>query len=295
MPALRSGLVLVWSGLVAGLAWGSAAPVPVAKGPEDRIRRDVTYLASPALEGRGPLTPGINKAADYIAEEFKKAGLAPVKGSYFQPFAVPARLKDAPARLVLRGPKGEKLDLVEGVSFNVVPISGTVLVDGQPLPAGAQIPFGATIDATNGIVSVTTVGPGGVPQTAYFFGGVFQLVQGANGVTELVMKQGDFSVCQTSKTTKKAPSKRAKQAAPAKNAKDDSKKVVRELWGTGKGSFRTKGRFASATVRGTLWLVADRCDGTYTQVNEGVVTVLDLVRNRTIVIKTGRSVLVRPK
>jgi hypothetical protein len=78
-------------------------------------------------------------------------------------------------------------------------------------------------------------------------------------------------------------------------AKAASKTVVRSLWGTGKGKFRTRGRYAAATVRGTLWYQADRCDGTYTQVEEGVVTVLDTVRNKTLIVRVGHSVLVRPK
>ena len=48
-------------------------------------------------------------------------------------------------------------------------------------------------------------------------------------------------------------------------------------------------------MRGTLWYHADRCDGTYTQVNEGVVTVLDLVRKKILIVRAGHSVLVRPK
>jgi hypothetical protein len=70
---------------------------------------------------------------------------------------------------------------------------------------------------------------------------------------------------------------------------------VRQVWGTGKGSFRTKGRYSSATVRGTLWYHADRCDGTYTQVYEGSVTVLDAARKKVLVVRAGHSVLVRPK
>jgi hypothetical protein len=84
--------------------------------------------------------------------------------------------------------------------------------------------------------------------------------------------------------------KRKVQALAATN-----KKVVRALWGTGKGSFRTKGRYSSATVRGTLWYHADRCDGTFTKVNEGSVTVRDLARNRVLIVRAGRSVLVRPR
>ena len=85
------------------------------------------------------------------------------------------------------------------------------------------------------------------------------------------------------------------QDAGALQADGDATKVVRALWGTGKGSFRTKGRYSSATVRGTLWYHADRCDGTYTQVNEGVVTVLDVARKKTLIVRAGHSVLVRPK
>jgi hypothetical protein len=48
-------------------------------------------------------------------------------------------------------------------------------------------------------------------------------------------------------------------------------------------------------VRGTLWLTQDRCDGTLTRVDQGVVNVLDLVRNKTLVVLAGHSVLVRPR
>src|SRR5436190_20282121 len=42
---------------------------------EARLRQDVTYLASDALEGRGVGTEGLNKAADYVAAQFKQMGL----------------------------------------------------------------------------------------------------------------------------------------------------------------------------------------------------------------------------
>jgi hypothetical protein len=195
-------------------------------------------------------------------------------------------------------------DPVAGVNFNVVPISGTVLVNGVLLPDAKQIPFGATIDATNGIVSITTIGPNGLPQTAFFYGGVFQLLQGPGGVTNLLLVGGDFSVCPVV-TAKAKPTSKTKStagrtlqgvlAAQAKAPPKNSKKVVRAIWGSGKGSFRTTGRFSSATVRGTLWYNADRCDGTYTKVNVGTVTVLDLPRNKILIVKAPSSVLVRPK
>ena len=48
------------------------------------LRADVTYLSSDELEGRATPSRGLDKAADYIAEQFKKTGLEPINGSYFQ-------------------------------------------------------------------------------------------------------------------------------------------------------------------------------------------------------------------
>jgi Zn-dependent M28 family amino/carboxypeptidase len=52
----------------------------------ERIRGDVKYLASDALEGRGTGTRGGDLAANYIAKQFKDAGVEPAgdNGSYFQ-------------------------------------------------------------------------------------------------------------------------------------------------------------------------------------------------------------------
>src|SRR6516225_9069243 len=84
---------------------------------EARLRRDVTYLASDELEGRGVTTRGINLAADFIAAEFKKAGLQPVgpNGSYFQPFSMAGSVLMEPARLKLHGPGGKQIELKPGV------------------------------------------------------------------------------------------------------------------------------------------------------------------------------------
>ena len=52
----------------------------------ERMMKDIKYLASDELAGRGLGTPGIEKAAQYIAGEFKKIGLKPGgdDGGYFQ-------------------------------------------------------------------------------------------------------------------------------------------------------------------------------------------------------------------
>jgi ferric-dicitrate binding protein FerR (iron transport regulator) len=68
---------------------------------------------------------------------------------------------------------------------------------------------------------------------------------------------------------------------------------VRRLWGNGKGRFTTKGRYSSATVRGTRWLVQDRCDGTLTRVLRGVVKVKDFRSRKTINVRAGRTYLAK--
>ncbi len=52
----------------------------------ERMLKTVQYLASEELAGRAPGSTGINKAADFIAEKFKNAGLLPGAddGTYFQ-------------------------------------------------------------------------------------------------------------------------------------------------------------------------------------------------------------------
>ena len=53
---------------------------------KDRMMGFVNYLADAKLKGRGAGTPELDQAADYIVEQFKKAGLQPGAddGSYFQ-------------------------------------------------------------------------------------------------------------------------------------------------------------------------------------------------------------------
>ena len=80
------------------------------------------------------------------------------------------------------------------------------------------------------------------------------------------------------------------RSPPPKRKK--SKRKVRHLWGRGNGSFRTGGKRSAATVRGTWWLVEDRCDATLTRVKVGRVDVRDFRLKKTIRLraKTRRSI-----
>jgi hypothetical protein len=49
------------------------------------LRNDLKFIASDELQGRDTPSPGLDRAADYIAEQFRRAGLEPGAGnSYFQ-------------------------------------------------------------------------------------------------------------------------------------------------------------------------------------------------------------------
>ncbi|HTC87506.1 MAG TPA: M28 family peptidase [Bryobacteraceae bacterium] len=51
----------------------------------DSLRTDLMYIASDQLQGRDTPSPGLDLAADYIAAQFRRAGLEPgVSDSYFQ-------------------------------------------------------------------------------------------------------------------------------------------------------------------------------------------------------------------
>src|SRR6266550_3110699 len=55
-----------------------------------RYMKDVVYLASDELKGRGDGSPELDRAAEYIAEQFRLAGLSPAgdANTYFQGFDI---------------------------------------------------------------------------------------------------------------------------------------------------------------------------------------------------------------
>ena len=148
-----------------------------------------------------------------------------------------------------------------------------------PLKDPVQIPVGSTIDTTKGRIALTSAADkGGTEQSAWFYDGIFKISQtrGAKPITELALAGPKLSC------------PRGKKASTAQK-----KPKTRKLWGDGKGKFRTRGQFSSATVRGTKWVVIDRCDGTLTRVSRGSVTVRDAVRKKTVVVRAGKQYLAR--
>lgn len=145
-----------------------------------------------------------------------------------------------------------------------------------PLTAPEQIQFGAIIDARKGRVRIAIANGRGGVDTAEFFEGMFRLVQprARRPIAELQLFGGSFRGCPRG----------VRASAAARRGRS-----VRHLWGSGSGSFRTKGRFAAATLRGTTWLTDDRCNGTLARVTQGSIAVRDFVRRRTVVLRASRG------
>ena len=193
--------------------------------------------------------------------------------------------------------------VVSGEVFVKLPGSGRARATGPPkgfvpFTGAANIPVGSQLDTSKGRVALTSAADTGgrKTQTSDFYQGIFQVKQAAPKkkpakakalTTDLVMK-GQIARSQC------APLKGARSAAvDAKKKKKGPKAVLGKLWGSGKGKFRTDGKYSSATVRGTIWLVEDRCEGTFTKVRRGTVRVRDLRRKKTITVKAGHSYLAR--
>jgi hypothetical protein len=151
-----------------------------------------------------------------------------------------------------------------------------------PVTATSAVPVGSVVDTRQGSVVLQTAVAGAKTQAATIHGGVFQVVQSATkgGLTDLVLRGP-------------APSCKAGGARAAAVTKKRTK--ARSLWASDNhGRFRTRGSNAVATVRGTSWYMSERCDGTYTHVSRGVVSVFDLHTRRSYVLHAGQSHLARP-
>ena len=150
------------------------------------------------------------------------------------------------------------------------------------LATDTEVPLDTEIDASHATIALTSALPSGHTQTGRFGGGRFQLRQGRRGYVDLYLRG---RACPTSGRHAQVGSASAAYAR---------RRRPNHLWGHDHGGrFRTHGRHSQATVRGTRWLVADRCDGTLTLVTKGSVVVRDTVRHRRLALHAGERYLAR--
>ncbi len=159
-----------------------------------------------------------------------------------------------------------------------------------------EVPLGSRVDTRKGRVTLTAEvdATTGRTQSTWFYDGIFVISQtkGAKPILVATLAGGTFAGCAPRKAATRTTFAAATGPIPfrfvAKPKPKRSKRKVRRLWGEGKGDFRTAGRRSTATVRGTRWLVEDRCDGTLTRVTQGRVDVRDLRLRKTIKLQAGK-------
>jgi hypothetical protein len=140
-------ILLSASGLSLVLAATVRVPADTHAVSQTHLLNDIKYLASDALEGRGIGTNGLNKAADYIRDQFKEAGLdvTRVNGGAFQFFKMTTKaILGSPNSVKFVGPDGKVVELKQDVDF--VPCSfggggkfgGDIVFAGYGLDDAAQ-------------------------------------------------------------------------------------------------------------------------------------------------------------
>jgi Zn-dependent M28 family amino/carboxypeptidase len=116
----------------------AVAPVSVdAVPPFVDPRRTVPFLASDALAGRMPCTPGLARAGDALAEDFQRLGLRPLPGQAddFQPFTMRLSTTLDP----ITGLLVDGCPLTVGLDFDPMSVSREGRFEGQVVFAGYGI------------------------------------------------------------------------------------------------------------------------------------------------------------
>lgn len=222
------------------------------------------------------------------------APAAPVLGR-----SVDLRLVAGRALIRLPGGRAPHLRAAAAARRGVVPPAGTGFF---PLTQPLSLPMGTVIDALHGKLALTAAtGHGARTQTGIFSGAVFRLGQAVRGPrrgqVRLALVEGafpgapSFAECATDQAAGGVPA--AGGAGPARSAKL-SPKILQTLHAhDNHGNFRTVGHHASATVRGTTWILSERCAGTYVAVRRGVVAVFVDATRRTVIVRAGGHYLAR--
>lgn len=178
-----------------------------------------------------------------------------------------------------------------GKTFNVEPVDGTIELQcpGEDqysrLTSFKQIPMGCLVNTRRGTIALTSSkGSSGDLQDADFWGGVFVVTQREGDDQEVELKLAGKRMCEKRSTAQKNGAARA----------SSSKRGGRRAWGSGKGNYETSGSYGSATVRGTTWLVIDRCDAsTLIRVAEGTVWAEDFIKEKQVVLTAGEQYIAK--
>lgn len=166
---------------------------------------------------------------------------------------------------------------------------GPVLVCRRPgavcreVDGSATVSIGAYLDTTKGAARLETTSAGGAFTGMVVYAGSFQLQQARQPGAVL-----------RARLIGRSPTGCARGSLPSGRS-SAKKRKARRLWSDGSGRFRSDGRYGSATVRGTKWLMEERCSGTFFRVTRGRIAVEDRPRAKTVEVRAPRTYLVRPR
>jgi len=187
---------------------------------------------------------------------------------------------------------------VLGKAVDVRPVSGHVFVRSPggkgfvPLTGSSEIPVGSAIDSRAGTLQLTSATPRkSATFTGTFGGAIFSILQSRSpaqkGLTTLnLVHSGVPGGPSYSRCT--ATQRHAVTATV-------NSRVLQLLRANAHGKFRTRGRYSAATVLGTKWDTAERCDGTLTIVHRGTVIVTDFRRHKNIIVHAGQRYLAKAR
>jgi hypothetical protein len=285
--------------LAPSFAGPGGPPQTVLTTPVQQVGSDFTN--HPVMASLTGLVPNAQYEVQLIATNSSGPAPEPPQQQMF------ATKQDPPPPLPVIG-KSENVSVVSGKVYIKPPPgknfggaadnvgASAALSKGQgfvPLTEARQIPTGSEIDTLNGTLKLVTAGLSvGKTQTATLSGGVYQTTQiskGINkGLTNLNLVYGAF---QGGPTLQKCMAPKKKSKAPDAQIARLNLSILQTLRASARGRFRTRGRYAAATIRGTIWSISDLCSGTRVRAIRDTVLVQDFVRHKTILLRPGRTYL----
>ncbi len=178
-----------------------------------------------------------------------------------------------------------------GKTFNVEPVAGTIELqcpgesEYSRLTSFKQVPMGCLVNTRHGTIALaSSKGSSGELQNADFWGGVFVVGQNEGDNQQVELKLAGKRMCE----------KRNPRTDRSVARSSRSRSGGRRAWGSGKGNYTTSGSYGSATVRGTTWLVVDRCNAsTLIKVAEGTVWARDFLTGKTVVLTEGEQYIAK--
>jgi hypothetical protein len=309
-PVLATLLALVAISALTGSASASVTNTRITSGPSGTVATDSVAFTFTSPEGGGfqcrldgsawsacESPTSYEELADgfhvFEARAVNKAG-HPDPTPSARSFSIETVVLEPPA-IVPPVPAAIAIDSgppkpVAGQSFNVEPVDGTIELqcpgeDGYSrLTSFKQVPMGCLVNTRHGTIALTSSkGSSGDLQDADFWGGVFVVTQEEGDNQEVELKLAGKRMCEKRSSSRKAVARSSR-----------ARRGGRRAWGSGKGDYETSGSYGSATVRGTTWLVVDRCDAaTLFKVTEGTVWVQDFVKDKEVVLNASEQYIAK--